>query len=835
MRRLGSRGQPPGGTSSDGFAGLVALRGRVVVSALSGVLLVVAVAAFLAWRQYDDTARHGADARSRARANLAGTLLDTYFAGQIAALQAMAAAPAVVNRDEAAMSAYFKRVQPPNGPAFTGGIGWIDHDRRLARVEHSRPPSVPEGERGRPRRTSRPWSTTEKPYISEGMTTRRTGEHAIVMAVPTHDAAGKLSGVLAGVLLVGPTPTRSNGDRPRVRRARGVRPHGAVGAGRLHASRATRRCWTALRADPDGGVIGSTDGLDGESDHVVALRHVEGAGVDGGDRPARSTVLAAARRSLVARPRTDRRRRRDGPAAVVRTVRRARREAERRDALGAQQRELAGALASASAVRRSRGRSRPRSRRRSPARSPSSRSRPTTGSACASPPRPAGRSTAPSHGRAVTEALEAAYGADAPVALPTEAQLRARRAAVAEAFAGAVRSAYATALVAPDGDRVGALALLFADERTLDDAEEALVAAQAEQAAIAIQRTRERERDHERDRPPAAEPAARAPAGDGRASTSRRGTTPAARASRSAATGTTSCSGDDGLVHLTVGDVAGRGIGAAALMGQLRNAFRAYALDHASPGEIVQRLLRHVGDDDMATAVDRHARSVLGRACGTRRPGIRRRSCSTSARAPSRCSTPRPARRSARPAAAVAEGQAHCAPGSTILLYTDGLIEHRGATIDDGITQVVDGPRGERALAAGALADAVLERAAAGVELADDIAMLVVRYTACLPRRRPSSRPSRARRQSSAPATSGRRDRARLGVRLVSRAVAQRVSRPARDRAEARHQRRHEQRPDDEGVDQHAGREGDGKLAQGDDRCQRQQREAAGQHERLPA
>ena len=24
------------------------------------------------------------------------------------------------------MRAYFKRVQPPNGPAFTGGIGWID-------------------------------------------------------------------------------------------------------------------------------------------------------------------------------------------------------------------------------------------------------------------------------------------------------------------------------------------------------------------------------------------------------------------------------------------------------------------------------------------------------------------------------------------------------------------------------------------------------------------------------------------------------------------------------------------------------------------------------------
>ena len=162
---------------------------------------------------------------------------------------------------------------------------------------------------------------------------------------------------------------------------------------------------------------------------------------------------------------------------------------------------------------------------------------------------------------------------------------------MAEAFAGAVRSAYATALVAPDGDRVGALVLLFADERTLDDDEEALVAAQAGQAALAIQRTRERERDHEATtRLQRSLLPERLPEMEG-----------LDVAARYNAGGTgLEIGGDwydvvqrsDGLVHLTVGDVAGRGIGAAALMGQLRNAFRAYALDHASPGEIVQRLLR---------------------------------------------------------------------------------------------------------------------------------------------------------------------------------------------------------------------------------------------------
>ena len=59
----------------------------------------------------------------------------------------------------------------------------------------------------------------------------------------------------------------------------------------------------------------------------------------------------------------------------------------------------------------------------------------------------------------------------------------------------------------------------------------------------------------------------------------------------------------DGVLHLTVGDVAGRGIDAAISMGQLRNAFRAYALEHVSPAAIVDRLARHVPEDEMATMV----------------------------------------------------------------------------------------------------------------------------------------------------------------------------------------------------------------------------------------
>lgn len=60
-----------------------------------------------------------------------------------------------------------------------------------------------------------------------------------------------------------------------------------------------------------------------------------------------------------------------------------------------------------------------------------------------------------------------------------------------------------------------------------------------------------------------------------------------------------------GRVALIVGDVVGHGTRAAAVMGQLRNAFRAYALIDGSPQETVSRLNRLVlasGEDVMATA-----------------------------------------------------------------------------------------------------------------------------------------------------------------------------------------------------------------------------------------
>ena len=53
-------------------------------------------------------------------------------------------------------------------------------------------------------------------------------------------------------------------------------------------------------------------------------------------------------------------------------------------------------------------------------------------------------------------------------------------------------------------------------------------------------------------------------------------------------------------------------------------------------------------------------------------------------------------------------------PGATILLYTDGLIEHRGASIDDGIAVVSAKASRRTRSAGGAARRRVLEHAAAG-------------------------------------------------------------------------------------------------------------------------
>src|SRR3954468_6017690 len=100
-------------------------RRRLVLVALAPGMLVVAVSALLAWRQYEDQ-KERAVAELHARVVLASTVFDTYFAGQLSPLRSIADSPAVVRGDQREMRAYFLRLESGKAKTFTGGLGWID-------------------------------------------------------------------------------------------------------------------------------------------------------------------------------------------------------------------------------------------------------------------------------------------------------------------------------------------------------------------------------------------------------------------------------------------------------------------------------------------------------------------------------------------------------------------------------------------------------------------------------------------------------------------------------------------------------------------------------------
>jgi serine phosphatase RsbU (regulator of sigma subunit) len=73
------------------------------------------------------------------------------------------------------------------------------------------------------------------------------------------------------------------------------------------------------------------------------------------------------------------------------------------------------------------------------------------------------------------------------------------------------------------------------------------------------------------------------------------------------------------------------------------------------------------------------------------------------------------------------------ATDDTVVMYTDGLIERRGETIDDGMHRLLEAVEKARDLPPQAVCDWLLEKLTSGEDPEDDIALLVVRR--CDPRR----------------------------------------------------------------------------------------------------
>jgi serine phosphatase RsbU (regulator of sigma subunit)/anti-sigma regulatory factor (Ser/Thr protein kinase) len=182
-----------------------------------------------------------------------------------------------------------------------------------------------------------------------------------------------------------------------------------------------------------------------------------------------------------------------------------------------------------------------------------------------------------------------------------------------------------------------------------------------------------------------------------------------------------------GRVCIAVGDVVGRGLRAAAVMGRLRSALRAHALGHQSDPaliiDLVDRQLRHFDPDEMATAVV----AIL-------EPSFERIHLSSAGHpAPLLAAGDGPARYLdvvPDPPIGVASRTrrrsvtADLPPGAVVCFYTDGLVERRGRPLEDRLERL-------RNAVVPASAEEVCTRVMGrmiGLEAAtDDVALLVVR------------------------------------------------------------------------------------------------------------
>lgn len=190
----------------------------------------------------------------------------------------------------------------------------------------------------------------------------------------------------------------------------------------------------------------------------------------------------------------------------------------------------------------------------------------------------------------------------------------------------------------------------------------------------------------------------------------------------------------DGAVCVVVGDVTGHDIEAAPLMGQIRSMLRAIVLDRGGPpGLIVSRLDRAL----TMFAESPTATLVLGRIeRGRGEGGEYTFSWSNAGHLPPLLVG---ADRSARYLSPARHGipvgidasvtrYSHehvLPPGSTLLLFTDGLVERRHQDIDTGLAELAEQAARLATAPLGELCDTVTNRSRQ--ESDDDVALLAVR------------------------------------------------------------------------------------------------------------
>ncbi|MGH3995534.1 MAG: ATP-binding SpoIIE family protein phosphatase, partial [Pseudonocardiaceae bacterium] len=181
-------------------------------------------------------------------------------------------------------------------------------------------------------------------------------------------------------------------------------------------------------------------------------------------------------------------------------------------------------------------------------------------------------------------------------------------------------------------------------------------------------------------------------------------------------------------VGVAVGDCVGHGLAAAAVMGQLRTACRTLLLQDHTAAQVLTAM------DDVAALIPDALCTTLLCAIIDRTTGTMRYSCAGHppaivARADGRTelldvarSVPLATVDVARP-----EATAVLAPGDTVLLYTDGLVERRNIVLDTGIGRARDLLAQTHHLAPAEIADCFAEQLLSDGH-DDDVAYLLYQH-----------------------------------------------------------------------------------------------------------
>ena len=697
-------------------------RRRLAASALAATVVLVVLGSFFAWRQYEDAKQKATD-EMRARVVLAAAVFDTYFAGQIGTLTSIANSPAVVDMDTKRMAAYFARVQkhaPGAQPMFTGGLGWIDRNGN-ARVSDRYPAGS--GSQVSDRAYFKAVMATGKPYVSKGLSTRVGQRPVVIMAVPTRDATGKPSGALIGALQIRQSGTSKRANDLGFRGLLVIDRSGQQLTLPSFAKPANASLLTRIRKGD--GVLGDTTGLNGDSDRVVAYANSVAPGWTLAlDRP-RSAVLAAARRSfaiemlsiLVA-------------AVIVLAIIgwaivRSRREiaaeqeqVRRWDELTQSLGEAAAADEVSTALGASLATAFPRAH-----------------VIVALPDDETGRFTVWTFGGGdagpvdrrvpgLAEIARLGYLSRSPLRITQPAAVGTVLSQLREPLVPEPASIYALPMHSAAGRTIGSVTLLLQQDEVLHDTDEALVAAHTDYAARALTRARHSEREHDvatalqRSLLPDELPVVEGIGLAGRYNAGAVGL---------------EVGGDwydavrrpDGVVHITVGDVAGRGVSAAVLMGssQLLPGARVRAhlarRDRPPPDSARPR-------DGMATAtflaLDPYTGELRYSSAG-HPPPLLLDAVSGEVTLLDEASAPPLGWMDTR---TISEARLTLRSRMTLLAYTDGLVERRGLDIDEGIERAADTLRLRPERGAEDTADALLETFVQPSDASDDIALFVL-------------------------------------------------------------------------------------------------------------